>query len=314
MNIFRLAGDLSHVISILSASRHAARHSRAARAVPRAPYRARGAASAYMIAPLSARLSSVLILRLRVSRSAIGVSVKTQELFLLVFVTRYLDLFTTFYSLYNSLMKVAYIAATSYIVFMIKYMEPYRSKYDTTQDSFLHWKFAVGPCGVLALITMGVSRNPDLVDLLWSFSIYLESLAIVPQLFVLQRYREVENLTGHYIFFLGAYRFLYILNWIYRSYYEPFYHHNWASPRVPPRSRARDARPPLTRASRPFLPRSCTSRASCKPRCTSISRTTTRSRRRAPGGGARARASPSCAPLTRASRAQYYGGKLTLPS
>ena len=66
----------------------------------------------------------ILILRLRVSRSALGVSVKTQELFLLVFLTRYLDLFTTFYSLYNSLMKVAYIMATSYIVCMIKYMEP----------------------------------------------------------------------------------------------------------------------------------------------------------------------------------------------
>ena len=66
----------------------------------------------------------ILILRLRVSRSALGISVKTQELFLLVFLTRYLDLFTTFYSLYNSLMKVAYIMSTSYIVCMIKYMEP----------------------------------------------------------------------------------------------------------------------------------------------------------------------------------------------
>lgn len=61
----------------------------------------------------------------------------------------------------------------------------------------------------------------------WTFSIYLEALAIVPQLILLQRYREVENLTGHYVFFLGIYRALYIANWIYRSYYEPFYTHNW---------------------------------------------------------------------------------------
>ncbi len=26
---------------------------------------------------------------------------------------------------------------------------------------------------------------------------------------------------------IGAYRALYILNWVYRSYYEPYYHHNW---------------------------------------------------------------------------------------
>jgi hypothetical protein len=33
-------------------------------------------------------------------------------------------------------------------------------------------------------------------QLLWTFSIYLEAVAIVPQLIVLQRYGEVENLTG----------------------------------------------------------------------------------------------------------------------
>ena len=38
----------------------------------------------------------------------------------------------------------------------------------------------------------------------------------------LRRYREVENLTGHYIFFLGAYRFFYILNWVWRSYNEEY--------------------------------------------------------------------------------------------
>jgi ER lumen protein retaining receptor len=118
------------------------------------------------------------------------------------------------------------VAGAQYVTVRV-WRHRYRSKYDTTQDSFLHWKFAVAPCVALAVATMVFSQNLDLVDFLWSFSIYLEALAIVPQLFVLQRYREVENLTGHYIFFLGAYRFLYILNWIYRSYYEPYYHHNW---------------------------------------------------------------------------------------
>ncbi|KAJ8601205.1 hypothetical protein CTAYLR_003261 [Chrysophaeum taylorii] len=186
MNIFRLAGDMSHVVSIL-----------------------------------------ILILRLRVSKSAVGISLKTQELFLLVFVTRYLDLFTTYYSLYNSFMKVAYVTSTAFIIYMIRFKEPYRSKYDKSQDSFLHWKFAVAPCAALALLVCLVKREKNPIDVLWTFSIFLESLAIVPQLFVLQRYREVENLTGHYVFFLGAYRGLYILNWVYRSYYEQFYRHNW---------------------------------------------------------------------------------------
>ena len=54
------------------------------------------------------------------------------------------------------------------------------------------------------------------LPLLRGGSIYLEAIAIVPQLIVLQRFREVDNLDGHYIFLLGSYRALYILNWVYR--------------------------------------------------------------------------------------------------
>jgi ER lumen protein retaining receptor len=159
-----------------------------------------------------------------------GISVRTHELFLVVFVTRYLDLFTTFYSLYNSCMKVLYIATTASIIYMIRLSEPICSTYDKAQDTFLHWKFAVAPCAVIAFIThllgSGFSKF-DLLELLWTFSIYLESIAILPQLIVLQRYREVENLTGNYILFMGAYRAFYILNWIYRSYHEPMYQHHF---------------------------------------------------------------------------------------
>ena len=126
-------------------------------------------------------------------------------------------------------MKVLYIVSTAMIVYTIKYKEPICSTYDKAQDSFLHWKFAVAPCAVIGLITyLFQSRfKMNIIDLCWTFSIYLESIAILPQLIVLQRYREVENLTGNYIFFMGAYRFLYILNWIWRSYNEAYYQHHF---------------------------------------------------------------------------------------
>ena len=125
---------------------------------------------------------------------------------------------------------MVYIGSTASIIYAIKFREPIKSTYDKSQDSFLHWKFAVAPCAVLAvvihLIGTGVERF-NVTELLWTFSIILESIAILPQLIVLQRYREVENLTGNYIFFMGAYRFLYILNWIYRSQTEKNYKHHW---------------------------------------------------------------------------------------
>jgi hypothetical protein len=112
MNLFRLAGDMAHVLSIL-----------------------------------------VLLLRLRVTKNAVGISVKTQELYLVVFVARYMDLFTTYYSLYNTVMKVLYISTTSYIIYMIHCEEPFKSTYDKAHDSFLHWKFALAPCAVLGVLT-----------------------------------------------------------------------------------------------------------------------------------------------------------------
>ena len=190
MNIFRFCGDMFHVLSIV-----------------------------------------VLIIRLKFTKNAIGVSIKTQELYLVVFVARYLDLFTTYYSVYNSMMKVLYISSTAYIIYMVRETEPYKTNYDRNQDSFFHWQFAVAPCAVLGVVTafiMGFEFSITfLLEMLWYVSIYLESLAIVPQLIVLQRYGEVENLTSHYVFFLGAYRALYIVNWVYRSYHEPYYKHNW---------------------------------------------------------------------------------------
>jgi hypothetical protein len=54
------------------------------------------------------------------------------------------------------------------------------------------------------------------LEILWAFSIYLESVAILPQLFMLQRTGEAETITTHYLFALGAYRAFYIPNWIWR--------------------------------------------------------------------------------------------------
>eukprot|EP00752_Nemacystus_decipiens_P008722 g7783.t1 len=190
MNIFRLFGDMSHLASIL-----------------------------------------VLLLKLRASKSAAGISLKTQEIFLVVFLARYSDLFFRFISWYNSIMKVMYIALTSLIVYMIREQTPFKATYDKSQDSFLHWQFAVAPCAVFGLVVHAWDNFPGKEffrpsNYLWIFSEVLEPLAILPQLMVLQRYREVENLTGHYVFLLGTYRALYIFNWVYRAYTEEYYQHH----------------------------------------------------------------------------------------
>lgn len=64
---------------------------------------------------------------------------------------------------------------------------------------------------------------PFLSQILWTFSIYLESVAILPQLFMISKTGEAETITTHYLFFLGLYRALYLVNWIWRFYFEGFF-------------------------------------------------------------------------------------------
>ena len=61
------------------------------------------------------------------------------------------------------------------------------------------------------------------LQILWAFSIYLEAVAILPQLFMITRTGEAESITSHYLFALGAYRSFYILTWVYRYYMEGHY-------------------------------------------------------------------------------------------
>lgn len=54
------------------------------------------------------------------------------------------------------------------------------------------------------------------VEMLWSFSQFLEAVAIFPQSVLMKRDQQVENLTSNYVFCLGLYRALYLLNWIFK--------------------------------------------------------------------------------------------------
>lgn len=157
-------------------------------------------------------LASILILlhKIQTTRSCRGISFKTQALYVAVFVARYLDLFYRYVSLYNSIMKLFFIASSTYILFLMK--NRFRPTHDPAIDTF-KIEYLLGPSLVLSLI---FNYHFTVTEILWSFSIFLESVAILPQLFMLQRTGEAETITTHYLAALGAYRALYIPNWIYR--------------------------------------------------------------------------------------------------
>mmetsp|Transcript_10573 Transcript_10573/g.23914 ORF Transcript_10573/g.23914 Transcript_10573/m.23914 type:complete len:216 (-) Transcript_10573:689-1336(-) len=175
MNIFRLAGDMTHLLSII-----------------------------------------VLLLKIQATKSCAGVSLKTQELYAVVFVTRYLDLFYSFISLYNTVMKIIFLLTAFTIIWYMRKHKVVCQTYDKEQDTF-RVLFLIVPCFVLALL---INHEMSVTEVLWTFSIYLEAVAILPQLVLLQRTKNVDNLTGNYIFMLGSYRALYLVNWVYRYFTE----------------------------------------------------------------------------------------------
>lgn len=119
---------------------------------------------------------------------------------------------TTFISSFQIVFLV-----TSYATLYLIYYK-FKATYDKNQDTF-RIEFLLGPCAVLSLI---LNHEFSVMEILWTFSIYLEAVAILPQLFMVSKTGEAETITSHYLFALGSYRGLYILNWIYRYIYEDF--------------------------------------------------------------------------------------------
>ena len=144
-----------------------------------------------------------------------------------VFATRYLDLFTNFHSIYNSLMKVLYLSSTAVIIYMIKVVEPTKSTYSSSQDEFNIWKYAIVPSIVLAFILAFDLDYFDGLKLLWTYSIIQEVTAMIPQLVIAHYNRHIQSEIKLAILFRGVYRFFYIINYIYRAHTEVNYKHNW---------------------------------------------------------------------------------------
>ncbi|KAF9169225.1 endoplasmic reticulum retention protein [Mortierella sp. AD011] len=152
----------------------------------------------------------ILLLKMQKTRSVAGISFKTQALYAAVFLTRYTDLFNHFYSVYNSCMKIFFIASSLYIVYLMKIK--FKATNDPRLDTF-QVQYLVAGAAVLSLVA---NYYFTFQEILWTFSVYLEAVAILPQLFMLTKTGEAEVITTHYLFALGAYRALYLVNWIYR--------------------------------------------------------------------------------------------------
>jgi hypothetical protein len=70
------------------------------------------------------------------------------------------------------------------------------------------------PCAVVALISHPNTRHFFLNRVLWAFCVYVEAVAVGPQVVMMQHNKTVEKFTGHYVFFLGLSRFFSCAHWV----------------------------------------------------------------------------------------------------
>ena len=184
-----------------------------------------------------ARMFGFGILNLKTFKSqrATGVSIKTLQLYTLVFFFRltsiirhegYLPYDKSGDWLYHFIEVMSLIFTTSALWAC---MVPYKHTYQADLDKFgeLHVPpgfgavYLAGPIMLLAIMVHPNLNADFLSDTAWTYAMYLESAALIPQLYMFQKQASgvVELLTAHFVAALGFGRVMEFFFWIY-SYHE----------------------------------------------------------------------------------------------
>jgi len=169
------------------------------------------------------------------SRRATGVSAKTLQLYSLVFFFRltsiirhegYLPYDKTGDWLYHVIEIVA-LVFTATALWAV--MGPFKSTYQADGDCFGEINVPKGagaiylavPVFILSIVLHPSLNDDFLSDVAWTYAMYLESVALLPQLYMFQKQANgvVELLTAHFVAALGFGRVLEFVFWIY-SYHE----------------------------------------------------------------------------------------------
>lgn len=81
-----------------------------------------------------------------------GISFKTQWLYAVVFLARYVDVLTDFISVYNTVMKLVFIASSAMIVWWMRMDRVVSRSYDKQLDTFRHYFLVAGSLALALLV------------------------------------------------------------------------------------------------------------------------------------------------------------------
>jgi len=171
----------------------------------------------------------VLLFKVVSQRSGKGISLKTLQCYVCVFVFRLCSiLFYEGYLPYDSsgdwFYQVVEIISLGLVVFTgafiyLLYRPTYQEEYDYFGNYLVPTKFGavwiIGVCFLFALVFHPTLNSNFITDTCWCWALFIECVAIVPQLFLLHRSKsEVEQLTGHFVALLFFARLMQLIFWL----------------------------------------------------------------------------------------------------
>jgi hypothetical protein len=164
-------------------------------------------------------LAGILVLLMTIvkNKSVAGISKGTQLMYFLVFATRYLDLFDHTQTAYLVFFKLTYIITSIIVLVLFNQLDAtYERRLDTCNLAVI-----IIPCATAALL---LTDEYSVLEILWTFSEFIEGFAMVPQYIFCYRERQGKDWgTSLYVVCLGGYRVFYAFNWIYKKIQMPHY-------------------------------------------------------------------------------------------
>mmetsp|Transcript_24053 Transcript_24053/g.67552 ORF Transcript_24053/g.67552 Transcript_24053/m.67552 type:complete len:298 (+) Transcript_24053:74-967(+) len=145
------------------------------------------------------------------TKSLEGFSRKTQILYEVVYVARYLDIFVEHQSTYLFFFKTTYITLTALMILSFTW---FPHTYNANADSCNLLAILI-PALVVAYLT---SHGTGSLEEMWTLSEFVEPFALVPQYIVCYRWSTLRPAAVVYVLALGGYRLFYVCNWIYKRY------------------------------------------------------------------------------------------------
>ena len=169
-----------------------------------------------------------------VGKSVKGISAKSMELYAIVFTFRLLSIIRHqgylpfdktgdwFYHV------IEFLSFTSVLLVLYGIFGPFKSSYDSKYDKFgnLHVPSEYGAAYLIVpTLLVAIMFHPELnkeffSDTCWTFSMYLEAMAMLPQLYMFQKQAgdkeggTVEVMLGHVTFALGFSRIFELMFWL----------------------------------------------------------------------------------------------------